>query len=352
MPSSSGTWFAMFSSVTSTAGRSPRILIVRLGAMGDVIHTLPAAADLRAALPAARIAWAVETRWSSLLQANPHIDRTIPVPLRRWRKASLRRSTWTEAGEFLNGLRTNSFDLAIDFQGLLKSAALATLSGARRIVGFERGILREPPAELAYSRRTGASLAHVVDRYRELAAFASGHRPAGPAAFALPVGEPREGLPARFVLASPEAGWGAKEWPPESYARLASTLWKERRIPLVADCAPGRTHVAELIRRMAPAGAVLPHPSTIPQLIGATRAAAAVVGVDSGPLHLAAALGKSGVAIFGPTDPTRNGPYGRGIAVVRSGGAATTYKRRDDPSASMQACSEATVYEALAPSLG
>ena len=317
--------------------------------MGDVIQTLPAAADLRSAFPKARIAWAVESRWQPLLDRNPHVDETIPVPLRRWRGAKLRAGTWRGIREFLRALRAARFDLAIDFQGLIKSAALAALSGAGRTAGFERNLLREPLAELAYSSRMGTSTLHVVDRYRELAAFASKARTSRPAEFPLPSGELRSGLPERFVLASPQAGWGAKQWPAEYYAQLATTLWDRHRVPLVADCSPGHSEVAAAIRRDAPDGAVIPHPSTIPQLIGATRAAVAVVGVDSGPLHLAAAAGKRGVAIFGPTDPVRNGPYGGSFTVLRAPGADTTYKRTSDPSASMRSCTPAMVHRALAP---
>ena len=337
----------MYWNCTPTAEPSPRILVVRLGAMGDVIHTLPAVADLRASLPAARISWLIDSRWKELLDGNPSIDEAIPIPLGRWRKSGFGAAAWSESWSLLKQIRAREADAAIDFQGLLKSAVLAGLSGARRVSGFEPGLLREPLAGLLYDGRSGTSCRHVVDRNRALAAQVSGVRTGEPAAFTLPPGELKDGLPGRYVLASPQAGWGSKQWPAEHFARLAARIWQGFGIPLVADCAPGQEGHVEEIRRTAPAGAVVVHASTIPQLIGATRAATAVVGVDSGPLHLAAAIGAKGIAVFGPTDPARNGPYCAGIDVLRDERAATTYKRGAYPSDSMRACTPDRVYEAL-----
>ena len=333
---------------TDNARRPARILIVRLGAMGDVIQTLPAVADLRARCPNAFIAWAVETRWSGLLQGNPHIDRVIRVGLREWRHATLSPESWRQAAALARDLRDGDFDLALDFQGLLKSAAIARLSRAQVCAGFERSSLREPLAELVYNHSIQPSRPHVVDRYRELAVFATGSPVPEAATFALPQGEPLS-LPNRFVLASPQAGWGTKQWPPEHYSALAGMIHAEHGLPLVIDCNPGDRALAERICRNAPAGAAVPHPSTIPQLIAATRRAEAVVGVDSGPMHLADALGKRGVAIFGPTDPARNGPYGGSIKVIRLASAQTTYKRASEPSPSMRACSPDLICERLRP---
>lgn len=315
--------------------------------MGDVIQTLPAVADLRHRLPAARIGWVVESRWAPILDGNPHVDEVIPVALRRWRNLGNGPGSWREAVRFTRDLRAWECDLSIDFQGLLKSAALAGLSGAQERAGFDRTLLREPLAEIAYTRRALTSRPHVVDRYRDLAAFVTGSTASGRAEFPLPAGRLRPDMPASFVLASPEAGWAGKQWPEEHYGRLAGRLWSDHRIPLAIDCAPGTEACIAGIRANAPAGAVLAHPSTIPELIGATRHARAVVGVDSGPLHLAAALVRPGVAIFGPTDPIRNGPYGDSIAVLRAEGALTTYKRDRESHRSMHACTPDEVYERL-----
>ncbi len=321
--------------------------MVRLGAMGDVIQTLPAAADLRSQFPAARITWAVDSRWEPLLQHNPDIDETVSVPLREWRRRGLGIASCQNAAALIGSLRAAEFDLAVDFQGLLKSAAIAALSRPKRVTGLSFQLLREPHAALLYTSHASTASPHVVDRYRELAALGIDRPVARKASFPLPHGEPRSGLPDRFVLASPQAGWGSKQWPAEHYSALASMLWQKRGIPLLADCAPGQDGYAASIRDNAAEGAVIIHPSTIPQLIAATRRAAAVVGVDSGPLHLAAAIGKPGVAIFGPTDPGRNGPYGSEITVIRDQSAETSYKRGTEPSPSMRACYPDLVFRRL-----
>src|SRR6185369_2597391 len=162
--------------------------------------------------------------------------------------------------------------------------------------------------------------AHVVDRNLELAAACGGRVHGGQPLFPLPAGSPEGELPrGDFVLASPLAGWASKQWPLDHYRALATRLHRELDIPLVLDGPPGADFSA--------AEPAVPHHSSLPGLIHATRRAVAVVGVDSGPLHLAAALGKPGVAIFGPTDPARNGPYGDTLRVLRTEEAATTYKR-------------------------
>ena len=346
MPNSSGIWSTMFSNAANESERAPRILMVRLGAMGDVIQTLPAAADLRVRFPKATIAWAVDSLWTPLLNGNTDLDEVIPVPLRQWRRSKSSGETWTAAARFVRDLRARAFDLAIDFQGLLKSAGLATIAGAARMAGLGPKLLREPAAGLFYDLRIDATDRHVVDRYRSLACLGSGPPP-GAARFRLPSGTAGSRLPERFVIASPMAGWGLKQWPAAHYIALAARIWQEARIPLVADCAPGRQDYVAQIRDGAPKGAVVVHPSSIPQLISATRRATAVVGVDSGPLHLAAALERPGVAVFGPTDPERNGPYCHTISVVRDRLAATTYKRHREPDTSMWNCDPELVFEHL-----
>lgn len=327
----------------------PRILVVRFGAMGDIIQTLPAVADLRRAVPDGKIAWAVDSRWGELLAGNQDIDEVIGVRLRSWRGPGSRPGE--SAGEVLTRLRQENFDLALDMQGLIKSAAVAAASSAKTVAGLDHRLLREPHAALLYDRRLKTAKTHVIDRYRELAAMATGCPPSPEARFRLPPGELRSGLPERYVLTSAQAGWGAKQWPLERYSELAARLWNEHRIPLVVDCVPGGEGHANAVREAAPEGAVHSHPSTLSQLIGATRRATAVVGVDSGPLHLAAALARPGVAIFGPTDPARNGPHGSSMTVLRVSGAETTYKRTTEPSASMRAWSADAIYRELLPRL-
>ena len=299
-----------------------RILIVKLGAMGDVVHTLPAAASLRRGYPDAEIVWVIDPKWTPLLDGNPHIDSVI----------ALNRRSLTSVRAAAAELREQPFDLAVDFQGLLKSGMVARASGAKQRWGFENAELREELAGMFYTGRAAVAARHVVDKNLELAVGAGGSVPDSPE-FALPAGELEGELPqGPFVLACPRAGWASKEWPVEYYAELASLL----PCPLVLN-AP------EAIR----AAGCASHVSRVAGLIDATRRATAVVGVDSGPLHIAAALGKPGVAIFGPTDPGRNGPYGGSIRILRVDDAVTTHKRGKTVADSMRAITPQQVAEAL-----
>lgn len=257
-----------------------RILVVRMGAMGDVLHTLPAVAAL------GRATWMIKPRWLPLIEGNPAV-------------AAIRTSpSW------------GGFDRAYDFQGLIKSAVFARMA-ARETIGFD--VPREAPAKWLYTRRVARAGAHVVDHNLGLAGAS------GPARFWIPEGHEEGRLPeGAFVLACPLAGWGAKQWPMVNYRELAKRI----PVPLVLN---------------GPPGSGLDHESSLAGLIHATRRATAVLGVDSGPLHLAAALGKPGLAIYGPTDPARNGPYGGTIQVLRSASASTTYRRTREPAPSMLA---------------
>ena len=307
----------------------PRILVVRLGAMGDIIHTMPAVASLKQSFPESHLTWLVEPQWAPLLGGNPHIDRLL----------FLRRKSLTDIYQSWRSLRAGDYDLAVDFQGLLKSALAAAGSG--RIFGFHKSQLREPAAAWFYSARILSPATHVVEKNLDLAAAAGAS--CRPHSFPLPPGQPECDLPdGDFVLASPLAGWRSKQWPIEHYRTLAARLHRELGIPLVLNCPSDASLAVE---------DALLHTSGIPGLIHATRRAVAVVGVDSGPLHLAAALGKPGVAIFGPTDPARNGPCGDSLKVLRLPAAATTYKRGDTIADSMQQISPLEVFESLRPLL-
>jgi len=306
---------------TAAKPASSRILVVRLGAMGDIIHALPAVASLKHSFPGSRLTWVIEPKWAPLVEDNPFIDRV--VLLRRDGVAGLLES-W-------RSLRAERYDFAVDFQGLIKSALVAYAARPDRIFGFDHTQLRERAAALFYSNQTVSGAAHVVEKNLDLAAAAGAITPLR--TFPLPAGRPEGALPAGdFVLASPVAGWRGKQWPMEHYQALGARLRGELGIPLVLD---------------GPPGSGLEHCSGLAGLIHATRRATAVVGVDSGPLHLAAALGKPGVAIYGPTDPARNGPYGDSLRVLRSPAAVTTYKRGAAIHESMRAVSPAQVFEAL-----
>lgn len=307
-----------------------RILVVRFGAMGDILHTLPAVASLRAQWRDAEILWLADPRWAPLLEGNPDVTRLILVDRRK-------RESITEG---LRALRAARFDLAIDFQGLIKSAVAARLSGAPRRLGFEAAFLRERAAAWFYTEKIRPDGRHVVEMNLDLAEAAGARTRIGIAP--VPPGRPEGNLPNEpFVLASPMAGWGSKQWPLSRYVDLARILRERFGLPLVLNGPPGAEEALRGVR-----GAWV-HVSGLPGLIDATRKAAAVIGVDSGPLHLAAALGKPGVAIFGPTDPARNGPFGGTFEVVRNERAETTYRRDSMPADSMARVSAEDVAQRL-----
>ncbi len=304
------------------------ILIVRLGAMGDIIHALPGAASLKHSFPGARITWVVEPQWVSLLEGNGFVDRIVVFRRREPR-------TW---GDTRRELRAERYDLAVDFQGLIKSALVAHMAGPERIAGYGSRIVREWPAGLFYSTRVPSGAAHVVDQALDLAAGAGANHLVR--AFPLPAGRAEGNLPdGPFALASPLAGWVSKQWPLEHWARLAAMLQEKLGLPLVLNGAPGT------LPRIP---GTVAHESSVAGLIDATRRAAIVIGVDSGPLHLAAALSKPGVAIFGPTDPARNGPYGGDFQVFRMPGAFTTHRRGTEIDDSMRAITPEQVFAAVA----
>ncbi|MEZ5352010.1 MAG: glycosyltransferase family 9 protein [Bryobacteraceae bacterium] len=310
-----------------------RILLVRLGAMGDIIHALPAAATIRTALGHCSLTWMVEPRWAPLLAGNPYVDELLPFDRRS--AAGIR--------DAIVSLRRGSFSLALDLQGLIKSALAAVIARPDRVFGLHRSLVREKPAALFYSSAVESSAAHVVDRYIDVALAAGGGRPAR--LFPIPAGEAEGELPAgRFILACPLAGWTSKQWPLEHWEALGRRLG-EAGVPLVLNGPPAAAAT------LAKVGSAHVHLSGLPGLIDASRRALAVVGVDSGPLHLAAALDKPGVAIFGPTDPARNGPYGESIRVVRARDAETTYRRGTEIAPSMRAISPESVFETLTAAL-
>lgn len=293
--------------------------------MGDVIHALPAVASLKHSFPHSRLSWVIKPRWAPLLEGNPFVDEIIPFTRTAREILATRRL-----------LRREHFDLAVDLQGLIQSALVAASAKAGRIVGLARTQARESFAAMFYSSTVRTTAVHRVDRYLELVAAAGASNLLR--TFPLPPGKPEGALPDEpFVLACPLAGWGSKQWPLDHYAELARLL----KMPLVVN---GPPDAAEILGRIAGARV---HLSGLEGLIDATRRAQAIVGVDSGPVHLAAALGKAGVAIYGPTDPASHGPYGGSLRVLRSAGAVTSYKRAAADSGSMRAVSPCEVFEAL-----
>lgn len=306
-----------------------RILIIRLSAMGDIIHALPAAASLKQSFPEHHLTWLVAPKWAPLLEGNPYINELFP-----FRRAALRdlKQSWKR-------LRSLAPDLAFDLQGLVQSALAGRISRPKQFFGFHSSVAREPLASLFYSHAIAVTGPHRVERNLQLL-HAAGARHLTREAL-LPSGRDEGVIPdGPFVLTSPFAGWRGKQWPLENYELLAQRLNREG-LELVVNVAEHHAPRLQKLRH------VRPHTSSIAGLIAATRRSIAVLGVDSGPLHLAAALHKPGVGLYGPTDPARTGPYGGMIRVLRAENAETTYKRHKRSHASMISFTIEQVADAL-----
>jgi heptosyltransferase I len=328
-----------------------RLLIVRLSAMGDVIHTLPAAQALRGAFPDAMIGWLIEERWAELLCApgtprrgprspqRPLADWVHTVELGAWGKSLVALPTIEKIARAWNDVRSVAYDVALDLQGAIRSAVLARWSGAGVVYGAAQP--REAPASLYYTRSVVVSGTHVIEQNLSVAQALAPARME-----ALDVELPhdleseqqiverlRQAAVGKFVILNPGAGWGAKRWPAERYGHVARAL-ALAGLPSIVNYGPGEQDLARQVEA-ASEGAAIAMKTSISQLIALTRRAKLFVGGDTGPLHLAAALKIPVVAIFGPTNPARNGPYGTESVVLRSPSSLTTHARNPKPDEAM-----------------
>jgi lipopolysaccharide heptosyltransferase I len=321
-----------------------RLLIVRLGSLGDLVHTLPAVAAIRRAFPDIVLDWLVDAPHREFLELVPVISTLVVLRDRTSRAWLDVRST----------LRARQYDVAVDFQGLLKSAALARLSGAKRVVGFDRGSLRERTAAPFYTERieTGEGR-HVIDKNLRLAAAV------GAATDALefpirPVSSPAiDGLVgefgARLALVNPGAAWPNKRWPPARFGRVAAHVHARYQLVPVVLWGPGERDLAEEVVAASDGAARLAPETRLPDLVAAARAARLVLSGDTGPLHIAAAIGVPAVALFGPTNPQRNGPWaGDDISLARYGQCDCHYERRCRRAAADWCLSTITVEDVIA----
>jgi heptosyltransferase-1 len=338
-----------------------RLLVVRLGAMGDILHALPAVTALRLAHPNWVIDWVVEPRWSALLAAPgasergpsmPLVDHLHLAPTRDWRRHPLRSETLQAIRTLRSRLRAGSYDAVIDLQGAIRSAVLGRMAGARRLIGESEP--RERAARWLFTDRVVTSGAHVIEQDIELASQIAGdelaHLPP-----LLPVDRTAEiwcdqllaSTGARPVaLIIPGAGWGAKRWPVDRYAAVARGL-SQRGYRVLVNAGPGEEPLADAIVK-GTAGAAIPLATSLEQLLALIRRIALCVAGDTGPLHLACALGRPVVGIYGPTDPSRNGPYGTCYRVLRNPQSRRDHTRYDAPEAGLLTITPEDVLRAAA----
>ncbi len=326
-----------------------RLLVVRLSAMGDIIHAMPAIAALRQVKTDLQVGWLVEERWAELLCARdserfaarserkPLADWVHVAKFSSWRKALMSGVTWREIRSCRREVRARKYDVALDLQGAIRSALAARSTGAAIRVGSSQP--REGPARMFYTHTLDVRGAHVIEHALSLASELAGQpleyvQPPFPIDPAIEVWADRQsemlgGKPA--VILNPGAGWGAKCWPAESFGAVARAL-TDRGMVVLVNHGPGEEALAEAVRNSS-GGVTVPLKCSPGELIALTRRAHLFIGGDTGPMHLAAALRVPVVALFGPTRPERNGPFGTPSVVLRSPDSvfsSTHTDRRDE----------------------
>ena len=335
--------------------------------MGDVLHAMPAVAALRELHPDWQIGWAIEPVWSELLEAEsgthnvarssgrdsrrPLVDLWSQVPTREWKRRPFSLSTLRDIAALRRELQRDRYDLCVDMQGSIRSAVVGRMAGARVFAGAAEP--RERPAAWFYERTIRLTATHVVEQGCELLGAAVGET-LRPAKVTLPIDPAAErwcdsllaGVRERFVVISPTAGWGAKQWRVERYGAVAAALTRAGFRTLINAATSEHTIGRRVVE--ASGGAAMLVPCSVGQMIALVRRAGVVIAGDTGPLHLAAALERPVVGLFGPTDPARNGPYGTKARVLRHSSSRLDHSRHEETEAGlMQITTEEVVEAAL-----
>jgi len=315
--------------------RAQRILLVKLSSIGDVVHSLPVLAAARRRYPQAHIAWAVGPAAADLVAGSPHLNETLVVGATHGEEAAVRAvPSLSSPWRLRKALRERRFDLALDMQGLLKTALIAYLSGARDRIGFrnlQEGAFLFNNRRMVPDRRD----CHAVEGYLGFARAIGA--PAEPLDFTIHVSEAdRRAVDAllsgqrNLIALVPGARWQSKRWPAERFAQVADALAGEFGATCVVVGARGDAALAEQIQGVAESAVLdLCGKTTLKQLAEVLRRCRLTIADDTGPMHISAAVGTPTVAIFGPTDPSRLAPYGSGHAVVKAASPCAPCRRRD-----------------------
>ncbi|HXR33045.1 MAG TPA: glycosyltransferase family 9 protein [Verrucomicrobiae bacterium] len=326
-----------------------RFLVVRLGSLGDIVHTFPAVAGLRESFPSAEIVWLTHPRWVELVVSSRLATEIWPVDSRDL--ACVRR--------VLQKIRSASWTAAIDYQGLWKSATLPFLGSVARRIGFSSATIREFGVPILYTDRVACRTTHIADQNGELTLRTDAAKAVGQVKLEVAAAdrelvhkELQEQGATRYIVLSPGGGWRSKCWPVERFGALCQKIRGELGIPCVINYGPGEELLVAALQAASGDARPLAYDGELGALMALLRGAQCIVGGDTGPLHLGIALGARGVALFGPTDPARNGPYPPQQIVLRSPDAHTTYGRGDAPDASLLALSVEEVFDAVRKSVG
>ena len=334
--------------------------------MGDILHALPAVSALRAAHPQSFIGWSVEPQWRALLAADsagpdvagspaqPVVDLLHLVPAKQWARQPLAPSTMLSMLRTRSALRRAHYDAALDLQGAVRSAVIASWAHAERLLGEAEP--RERAARWLFKERVPSGGVHVIEQAADVVRAL--YR--DPLPLTLPM-LPHDLVAAQWcdqagvdkdfgpaVLLHPGAGWGAKRWPVDRYAQAGALIARQTGCRIIIHAGPEELELGTALMsqlRALGADALLLSP-TVGQLIELTRRVTLAIGGDTGPLHLAAALGKPTVGIFGPTDPARNGPFHGEFRTLRDAQSRRDHTRHSDPEAGLLRITPESVVEA------
>jgi lipopolysaccharide heptosyltransferase I len=306
--------------------RPPRFLIVRLGSLGDVIHAIPAVAALKKRHPDCVIDWAVDPRYVDLVKLVTVIGSVLPFDPRRYLSAL---AVWRQIRRGLE------YDAAIDLQGLIKSAVLARSVGARRTIGFSRQHLREPSARFFYSEKVDpGSAPHVIQRGIRLVQALGVDDGSIEFPLAIPRSSAAAAIASRmpsngYALVNPGAAWPNKRWPSARFGALAAAIRERHGLRSVVLWGPGEESAASAVVAASVGAAEPAPPTSITDVVAVAKGARLMVSGDTGPLHIAAAVGTPVVALFGPTRAERNGPWSPSdISLSRADRCICHYERR------------------------
>ena len=327
----------------------PRFLVVRLGSLGDIVHTFPAVAGLRNSFPRAEIIWLTHPRWVNLVSSSGLATEIWPVDSRDL--ASVRQT--------IAKIRAKRWDAAIDYQGLWKSALLPFLAGLPKRIGFSSEAIREFGVPILYTDRVHPHSAHIADQNGELSLRAGAKTAVGQVKLQINEIDRKRvssdlaaaGIQ-NYIVLSPGGGWRSKCWPAERFGELCQKIREGLNLRCVINYGPGEETLAAAVKSSSGTADPLLYDGELGQLMALLQGAQCIVGGDTGPLHLAIALGTKAVAIFGPTNPSRNGPYPPQPFVLRDPAAATTHKRENQTNPSLLKIPVAQVFDAVKRHLG
>jgi heptosyltransferase I len=323
--------------VTHGRDAAPRIAMVKLSSLGDVVHALPVARALRVWWPRAELTWVVERREQAILEGNPDLDHVVPVDTRLWRREFRRPVGAASVAVKLRGLvrrlARGRFDMAVDLQGLWKSGVITVLTRAPLRAGLSSAYCRERASAWFTNRHVTPprEAEHVVQQYLAVAAgLGVDLSVVGPPGFPVPGDPVAEASMARWLedegvkpgtlltLLNPGSGGDHKRWAVEAFRRLGEELAVRLEGRVAITWGPGEEPLARAVAHGMRTGALVPPPTTIPEMVALFRRATLVVGGDTGPIHVAAVLGVPTVGLYGPTNARRNSPYGARATAIQS----------------------------------